>query len=293
MEHIKIGFCVAYDWYLLAYSIPPVYEQADLICLSVDKDRISWSGNPFSWDEDGFRSLLARLDPKGKIKVLEEDYHLPELSPMENEVRQRNKIAEFMGNGGWHIQLDTDEFFLNFSAFVARLRRYRRGSRPFNVSCPWITLYKQDASGFFYVAPERFEQIEFIQIATLYPAYEYGRRNGNFNVLTDCALLHLSWARTESEIWEKLNNWGHKNDFDIEAYFRRWQQLGVDNYHSYRNFHHIRPELWPALKYLPAASVSELLPLARLQMQLPLKRGHLARANSIWWSRIRKALKRR
>lgn len=293
IEQIKIGFCVAYDWNLLAYSIPPIYNEADLICLSVDKDRISWSGNPFSWDETGFRSLISKLDPDGKVRILEEDYHLSSLSPMENEVRQRNKIAEFMGEGGWHIQLDTDEFFLNFPVFVSRLRRYRRGSRPFNVSCPWITLYKQDASGFYYVAPERFDQIEFIQIATLHPSYEYGRRNGNFNILTDCALLHLSWARSESEIWEKLNNWGHKNDFDVQAYFRKWQELDAGNYNSYVNFHHIRPEIWPVLKYLPAKSIEELLPLARIQMKLPIKGSQLVRANSIWWSRIRRIFKSR
>lgn len=288
-EQIKIGFCIAYDWNLLEYSIPPVYEQADIICLSVDKDRISWSGNPFSWDEQGFRAMVARLDPAGKIKVLEEDYHLPDLAPMENEVRQRNKIADFLGRGGWHIQLDTDEFFLNFPAFVKQLKEYNPG-RPFNVSCPWITLYKQDQDGFYYVAPERFDQIEFIQIATQYPAYEYGRRNGNFNILSDCALLHLSWARSEAEIWEKLNNWGHKNDFDVQAYYRKWKDLNATNYESYRNFHHIRPDIWPALKYLPAASVTELLQVAQAQMHLPISKLKLACANSIWWSRIRKVL---
>lgn len=288
---IKVGFCIAYDWRLLEYSIPPIYKEADKIILSVDKDRISWAGTPFTWDEPAFRQLVKELDTDNKIDILEEDYHLPELKPMENEVRQRMKIAAALGAGGWHIQLDTDEFFLNFSAFVSHLRNLPRGRRPFNVSCPWITLYKQDSEGFFYVAPERFEQIEFIQIATLWPSYEYGRRNGNFNILTDCALLHLSWARPEAEIWEKLNNWGHKDDFDIAAYFSKWKELNSTNYQEYRNFHHIRPEIWPGLKYLPAKSVVELLPLARSQMQLPMSPFQLKLANSIWWARIRRVFR--
>ena len=48
---IKVGYCVAYDWDLLAYSLPLVYDYADKICLSIDIDYTSWGGTPFSFDE--------------------------------------------------------------------------------------------------------------------------------------------------------------------------------------------------------------------------------------------------
>ena len=46
---IKLGYCVAYDWDLLRYSIPKIYEHTDVICLSIDKNRQSWTGEFFSW----------------------------------------------------------------------------------------------------------------------------------------------------------------------------------------------------------------------------------------------------
>jgi hypothetical protein len=119
---IKLGFCVAYDWPLLRHALMQVYDQADRICLSIDKDRISWSGHRYEWHEHEFRSMIREIDKSSKILIVEEDYHLLTLTPMQNEVRQRNKIADHLGAGGWHIQLDCDEYFHNFSGFVSYLR---------------------------------------------------------------------------------------------------------------------------------------------------------------------------
>jgi hypothetical protein len=290
-NEIKVGFCVAYDWYLLEYAIPLIYESADCICLSIDKDRISWSGESYSWNEVGFRELVARIDKDAKIEVLEEDYHLPELQPMQNEVRQRNSIAAYLGAGGWHVQLDADEFFLNFSGFV----KYLKGLKPhrkINVVCPWITLYKQDTDGFFYVDFDRFDEVEFMQIATKWPQYEYGRRNKNFNIYTDFCILHLSWARAEKEILEKLNNWGHRNDFDISEYFQQWKQLSKNNYTTYKNFHHIHPGAWPKIGFIAVKDLPSLLEIADRQIRLPITSLNMLLRNNIWVSRIKALLQK-
>lgn len=289
---IKVGFCVAYDWYLLQYSLPLIYKEADLICLSIDKDRISWAGNPFTWDEDRFSKMVRDIDINNKIKVLEENYHLPELQPMQNEVRQRKMIATFMGEGGWHLQLDADEFFMNFKGFVNYLQRLSP-KRKLNVVCPWITLYKQDIDGFYYVKPEKFNQIEFIQIATQWPHYEYGRRNGYFNIHSHYGILHLSWARDEKEIWEKLNNWGHKNDFIIQDYFDQWKNLNYLNYKNYQDFHHVQPTAWSRLGFIKAKSIDEMLSISLRNSfkLLPLCKWKLKLQNSIWISRLKSFLK--
>ena len=146
-EQIKVGFCVAYDWHFLEYAIPQIYTQADLICLSIDVNRTSWGGNEFEFDEEGFKNLINRLDTSHKIKVYRDNFSLPELSPMQNEVRQRNKIAEFMGKGGWHIQLDADEYFLDFGKFVSFLHS-SKFTRPVNICCPLYILFKQINSGY-------------------------------------------------------------------------------------------------------------------------------------------------
>jgi hypothetical protein len=285
-EIIKVGFCVAYDWYLLKYSLPLIYEHADRICLSVDNERRSWSGVPYSWDEEGFRALIAEIDHKNKIEILEENYHLSELAPMANEVRQRNMIAEYFGPGGWHVQLDTDEFFLNFKGFIDHLQTITT-SRPVNVVCPWITLYKQTKEGFFYVQPGRFNKIEFMQIATRLPAYEYGRRNGNFNIFTDFAILHLSWARSEEEIWEKINNWGHRDDFDIASYFEKWKNLSVSNYQEYADFHYRIPQCWPTIGFIGAEDLESLIEVGGKEVKLPIGSNDIRFKNNIWLSRLR------
>lgn len=122
MEAIKVGFCVAYDWHFLQHTLPLVYEGATDICLAIDRNRISWSGNPYSFDEEAFRQCIANIDSNKKIRIYEDGFYLPNLTPMQNEVRERNMIAQFFGEGGWHIQLDCDEHFVGFGNFAVYLR---------------------------------------------------------------------------------------------------------------------------------------------------------------------------
>src|SRR5262245_14657349 len=140
-KEIKVAFCAAYDWYFLKHSLPPVYKEADLILIAIDKDRISWAGKKFAIDEKAFADFLREIDTEGKIRLYEDDFHQPDLTPMENEVRQRNLMAKAMGEGGWHLQLDSDEYFVDFSGFVNYLKNLSV-SRPINVVCPLLILFK-------------------------------------------------------------------------------------------------------------------------------------------------------
>lgn len=288
-ELIKVGFCVAYDWPFLRLALPLVYQSADKICLSIDQDRIGWGGERFTFDLANFRSFIISLDIKKKIEILEEDFHLPKLSPMQNEVRQRNRMAEFMGNGGWHIQLDCDEYFISFPSFVEFLKKLPlQQTKKLNVSCSLITLFKKTSEGFFYISPTA-KAIEFIQIATREPHYENGRRNGNFNHLTDFIILHQSWARDEQEIGQKLQNWGHKSDFNTQHFFQQWQTLNISNYKNFKNFHPMSPDLWPGLTFVAAASENDLI--RKLPTVIfPFSKWHLAWKNNRTISRVRNLL---
>jgi len=290
-EAIKVGFCVAYDWYLLEHALPLVYAGADQICLSIDMDRISWSGTHYAFNETAFRELLKRIDVDGKIKVLEENYHQPDLAPMANEVRQRNRIAEFQGRGGWHIQLDCDEYFYDFEGFSEYLRALPETGYTFNVCCPWVTLYKQVEGGYLYVDPFHKEKIEYMQIATRYPVYEYGRRNGFFNKYTNFPIIHQSWARNREEICEKMNNWGHAKDFDRDRYFLFWDSLTHDNYKAAVNFHFLEPAVWPRLSFVAAKTVDEFVERFGSVKFPRLLTVDLLLKNSLWVSRIRRLLK--
>jgi hypothetical protein len=256
---IKVGFCVAYDWHFLAYSLPLIYSKANVICLSVDQDHISWAKQSFFWDESGFRELVNSIDKFGKIIVYTDNFHLAELTPAKNEIRQRALMAEKMGKGGWHIQLDCDEYFLEFNRFVKFLKKMPARRYKFNVSCQLITVFKKVSDGYLYVYPARRKDLEFLQIATRDPLYEHGRRNGYFNILADFVIVHQSWARGEAEILQKLSNWGHVNDFDVERYFQFWQNVNVNNFRKIKDFHPIQPSSWSALKFIESTSVNELI----------------------------------
>ena len=257
MLEIKVGYCLAYDWELLKVSLPLVYPYADKICLSIDKERISWAGNRFLFDEVAFQKFIKEIDTDRKLFVYEDDFHQSTISPMENEVSQRNKMAEALGKDtGWHIQLDVDEYPIDVKYFVDFLKNSsQRFNKDINICLPWLTLFKQVDGGFLIAKT----QTEWIQIATTKPFYVHGRRNGYFNYRVDCQLLHQSWARSEDEIRTKINNWGHKNDFDTGGFFRFWQNINEQNFREIKNFHPEKPRIWRSLKFVKANDVTELL----------------------------------
>ena len=286
---IKVGFCVAYDWYFLRHALPLVYSSADTICLALDKDRISWGGERFSIGERDFERFIQETDIDGKIILFEEDFHKAELTPMQNEVRQRRMMAEKLGPGGWHIQLDCDEYFLNFDQFASYLRA-KNSAKPLNVCCAWVTLYKRVPQGFLYVRPNRSEQVEFIQIATNHPDYTFGRRSGHFNHYTNHLVIHQSWARTDDEVRQKLLNWGHKNDFDGEQYFLQWSNTSFENYRSLSNFHPIQQPLWAKLAFFPAESVDDFIRNFSWR-DFPFTNRQLLLKNNRWLARVMKLLR--
>ena len=291
-EAIKVGFCVAYDWYLLEYALPLIYADATVIGLSIDQDRISWSGNAYPFDEAGFKTLITRLDPEKKIRVFEENYHLPDLTPMQNEVRQRNLMAKHLGEGGWYVQLDCDEYFLDFPGFVRYLRSLSsQRTRRANICCPWIILYKQTNEGFLYVDPMEAVRTEFMQIATREPGYESGRSNGNSNLYVNYSILHQSWARSRAEIQEKISNWGHSDHFDKEKYFSFWDKLNASNFNEARDIHPIKPREWPRLKYVKGKSISELLKNFPHNTVPAYSRLNLFFKNSRFFSKVRSLYK--
>ena len=84
---------ISYDADYLPSSIEKYYEYVDEIILGVDKDRISWSNNNFSFDETVLWKELGRIDGDSKISVIEEDFHKSEI-PIENDNYERNFLKE-------------------------------------------------------------------------------------------------------------------------------------------------------------------------------------------------------
>jgi hypothetical protein len=254
---IKVGFIASYDYEYLKESIPPIYQEADKIYIAFDKNRKTWSGKSFEI-KDKFFTWLLDFDKGKKIEIYEDDFCVPGISNMENETRERNLLADKMESGGWHIQLDTDEYFVNFKEFVHFLKEIIPTqdfyNEPICVYTQLITLFKKTKNGFLYI-----KSGENAPIATRHPVYTKARAIDQGVLYTNFEIIHQSWAREEEEIQEKLNSWGHKEDFNIQSYFNFWKVCDEFNYKCYNNFNPVDQRLWDKLELARAASIQEFI----------------------------------
>ncbi len=255
---IKVGFCVAYDWELLRNSIPLVYENADVICLSIDKYRKSWSGKKYDFDDTAFQNFVKDIDKNNKIKIYEDGFYSTERSPIENDNFQRNQMAAYMGEGGWHIQIDADEYFIDFNSFVKYLNSFEIKSKAFNVCVNYISLIKKTPEGYLCTESKN-GQYEYMPVATNTPQYFNARRNGHFNVQSTFFVIHETWARNDEELWNKMNSWGHSKDFNKESYYTLWQALDANNAKYIKNFHPIEAPVWQSLQHVEAKNISDVM----------------------------------
>jgi hypothetical protein len=260
MIKIKVGFLVSYDYKFLKISLPLIYSYADQIFLAVDIDGKTWSGNELNIDES-FWQWISDIDSLNKITVYKDQFYLPELTPMQCDTRERNMLGRKMGDGGWHVQIDSDEYFVDFEGFSTQLRNYYP-TEPVTIQCSVATLFKQLPSAYLIIG----DSVEKLSFATNNPNYELARTNTSENEVLNWndLVVHQSWARSEDEIRQKLSNWSHKHDFNTESLFNLWNAIDEDNYHCLRNFHPLLAEEWPKLM-LSEGSIEKIIEQLRHQ----------------------------
>ena len=165
-------------------------------------------------------------------------------------------LAQHMGEGGWHLQIDADEYFVDFENLVEFLRRLDEKASHINcVSMHVLTLYKKLPAGYLAV-----KNGGTLQFATTRPQYSLARMIEHpVNILYPQKVVHDSWARTEQDLWTKLKNWGHNSDFNIDEYFRFWKWINEENYIHVQDFHPLAPKVWHELDYIEALNIPDLL----------------------------------
>lgn len=260
MSIIKVGYLISYDYEYVKISLPRVYEYVDEIYFAVDIDRKTWAGKPLEI-EDQFWAWIKEFDRAGKIIIYEDHFYVAGLSPMECDTRERNLLGQYMGEADWYIQIDSDEYFIDFSTFASKLREYKPG-KPTTIACKVLTLFKEVSNGFLFI----YDSVETLNFATNNPIYDIARINqsGNLLVLWNDLVLHQSWARKPDEIYRKLHNWSHKDDFNLNSFYNIWNAIDENNYHVLSNFHPLDPGLWPKLVYVDG-SIPEILSSASFE----------------------------
>jgi len=257
---IKIGYLLSYDYKFIFNSLKQTYDAADEIFICYDKDAKTWAGNDFEIPETVF-SEIRQLDHQKKITFYADTFYVKGMSAIELDTRQRNMLAEKMGKGGWHIQIDSDEYPANFAKLTSFLRKQKyllRNTKktPVNFFVNFVTLFKQTDQGFFVVAP----YTESCFLITNVPHYVNARYpENNYSLKLNFNNIHQSWARDNNEILQKINNWGHNTDFDTQAFFKKWENLNQENYKQFKNFHPVYPKDWPELQFIPAKNIEDFI----------------------------------
>lgn len=257
MNKIQVGFLVSYDYELLKNSIPQIYNEADTVFLAIDKSRKTWNGGDIVIGDDLFE-WIKTFDVDHKIKTYEDDFYVPELTTMECEVRERKMLAEQMGLGNWLVQLDADEYFINFKKFVDFLKtkkHYLKNPEKHKIQVkPYhVTLYKKLESGYLYIT-----NTTKTVVVTNYPDYTVGRKTKGRVHYVNALVLHECLSRDREELVTKLTNWGHNSQVDLEGFMQKWDSVNKDNFKDYEGFYYIEPMKWKYLDYIEGRNFQEL-----------------------------------
>ncbi|WP_423818609.1 hypothetical protein V5739_13600 [Salinimicrobium sp. TIG7-5_MAKvit] len=281
MNKIQVGFLMSYDYRLLKTSLPLVYSEADSIIIALDKDLRTWTGSKFQVEEQFF-DWLDVFDTENKINIYRDNFFLPNISPMENEVRERKMLASKMGIGNWLIQVDSDEYFVNFKAFAEALRsRNKYLENPeknrIQIAGYYINLYKYTGNGILYVSKPRNQKF-----ATNYPDYVTGRNTKQRVIYVPHIVIHECLSRSEDEIKTKFSNWGHSHQVNGEIFLDKWRQIDETNYKQFGDLFYLEPEKWKRLDYVQGQSMNKVIENLKSRELKPSK-THLLSKNFGQW----------
>lgn len=254
MAVIKVGFLISYDYEFIKTSLPRVYDEVDEIYFAVDVNSLTWSGEVFHI-ADSFWTWVEEFDKANKITIYRDSFYVEGLSPIECDTRERNLLGKEMGVADWYIQIDSDEYFVDFAVFVNKLKAFKLQG-PVTIGCRVLTLFKQIAIGYLFIA----DSTERLDFATNNPVYDVSRNNTSQNeqLEWDDLVLHQSWARAPEDIYFKLHNWGHRDDFNLNSFFNLWSAMDEYNHHVVKDFHPLGSGIWPRLKFVEG-SIEQIL----------------------------------
>ncbi len=281
MKKIHVGFLLSYDYELLKHAIPPVYEASDRIFIAIDENSTTWSGNKFEVSPSFFE-WLKEFDKDNKIELYYDNFYVPSLTTTQMDTRERKMLSDKMGIGNWLIQVDSDEYFIDFEGFVKQLRKYDHyldnpEKNKIQIAAFWIIIYKYTDKGILYVD----KPMKSI-FATNYPNYKAFRRTNERVIYLDSLVLHESVARSEEQLRYKLKNWSHNTHVN-DSFLDKWLKVNETNYKVFQDFYYIEPDRWKTLDYFPTKDIQEINELSKKSKKLKLTKTFLFFKNFGQW----------
>lgn len=252
---------LSYDAEYLTRSIKTYYDYVDEIVLGLDKDRISWSGNKFSFDESTIYNELARIDGDNKIQIIEDNFHRSDV-PIENDNHERNFLKHHCSND-YILSFDADEELVNAKDFFHKYLPLTE-AYDYDLMFTWWLPYKQVESGYLFIANED---------GSLYRKDVQGFSTRKINTFTYCrwtnnpkrllsnlGILHWSFCRPAAQLTDKVNNFGHSIESKKDPFYETQKLVTEQNYAQLHNFKTSGyGEQWPRLKLIRYADLSKTL----------------------------------
>lgn len=193
MPGLSFVTLLAYDYRYSFQAIRSYYDIADEIILGLDRDRLTWSRQPFPIDLQAVHAFIASVDREKKIRIVEDKFHTAD-HPMQNEIQERSALSLHCAVGNWIVQIDADEFLMNGPEFKEWMQTARDDDC---VSARWITVYKTFGNQVLVIDPPT----EIVPIATkLRGQYIDGRATKKDYQLSPLFLLHFSWGRSATSL---------------------------------------------------------------------------------------------
>lgn len=251
---------ISYDAEYLINSISKYYNYVDEIVLGLDKDRISWSGNNFNFDELSLWNALNTLDGDGKISIVEENFHQATVA-IENDNYERNYLKNECSND-WILSIDADENLINakdfFYKYCPLVEKYYKKT---DICMVWATPYKEIDGTILVIANE--DGSPFLGenqgvMTSKHNTFTYARWTdlsaaGQNRLISPLVSIHWSLCRSKDNLKFKITNNGHSDLSNKDPFYSIWDTITLDNYHTLRNFKTsgLGSMQWPTLHAVP------------------------------------------
>jgi len=267
MKHIRkksVISLISYDAHFLPKSIKSYYDYVDEIVLGLDKDRISWSGNKFSFNEDSLWKELKKIDVDNKINIIEDNFHRSRV-PIENDTHERNYLKSKCEND-WVFSFDADEVLVNAREFFIDFCPIVQDYTDVELMFTWFSMYKEFDDSYLIIADENRQNLfkKDVQGFTAnrdINTFTYCRwTNSTTKILSPLAIEHYSFCRTQSELDTKINNFGHSTESKNDIFYTVQKNVTKDNYTGLTNFKTTAggPQ-WPTLRRVMKKDLQSVL----------------------------------
>jgi len=233
---------ISYDAEYLPKSIMSYYAYVDEIILGIDKNRKTWAGNSFSFDESAIFNKLSQIDGDNKITIIEEDFCVSDVF-IQNDNYERNYLKKYCTHD-WLFSFDADEELINahhfFEDYLPLVEPYYK---EYDLAFNWFLPYKEFDDSYLVITDERGNwDLKEQQGFANWKNYDfvYARWTNNSQkqkvLKSPLAILHWSICRKDTDLNQKIHNIGHADIADRDPFYDIWLSIDLQNFQELRNF---------------------------------------------------------